>query len=154
MVTLTECNTKTALIVSDVSYLDKVALRKANSVPIPKESSMSFDLLLDDEISALEVSVLKWTNPEDREDHNHVYNNLISVASSAHKFSTTASSLAQTHERETDDTSCLPVSAPANGEGSHTYINLRAISAVIAEDITGEGEVEDEDEDVGYVVKL
>ncbi len=63
--TLLECSTDSALVVSDVSYMDENELEEANLLPIPTASPTSFDILLDEEISALEVAVLRWTYPED-----------------------------------------------------------------------------------------
>ena len=67
VVTLLECNTDSALVVSDVSHMDEAELEEANHAPIPTASPTSFDILLDDEVSALEVAVLKWTYPDEQE---------------------------------------------------------------------------------------
>jgi hypothetical protein len=65
VVTLLECNIETVLVVSDVSYLDDENLEEANLSPIPLSSPNSSELLLDSDISLIEVAVLKWTYPEE-----------------------------------------------------------------------------------------
>ena len=66
VVTLLSANSDTTLVVSDLSCLDEAELEKVNLHPVPLASPSSFDLLLDDDISRLEVAVLRWTYPEDR----------------------------------------------------------------------------------------
>ena len=55
-------------MVSDVSTLTEEEVREADLQPIPTESPISFDLLLDDDIAALEVIVRRWTCPEEDEE--------------------------------------------------------------------------------------
>ncbi len=62
------CKTETALVVSDVSTLTEEEASQASHLPIPTESPTSFDLLLDDDIAALEVIVQRWTYQDEDED--------------------------------------------------------------------------------------
>jgi len=54
--------------VSDVSTFTEEEASQANLLPIPTESPASFDLLLDDDIAALEVIVQRWTYQEEDEE--------------------------------------------------------------------------------------
>lgn len=79
--TLLECNTETTLVISDISSMSEEELREAELNPIPKDSQRSLDLLLNDDISNLEVIIQKWTCPEEFDDVdedeelNHIYDN-------------------------------------------------------------------------------
>ena len=53
---------------SDISTVMEEEASQANLLPIPTESPTSFDLLLDDDIAALEVIVQRWTYPEENEE--------------------------------------------------------------------------------------
>ena len=79
LVSLLECSTDTTLKVSDVSFMSDSEIEEANTAPIPLTSPASFDLLLDSDISSLEVAVQRWTYPEDieaEEELAHVYANM------------------------------------------------------------------------------
>ena len=173
MVTLLEYNTDSALVVSDVSYMDETELEETNLIPIPTASPTSFDLLLDNEISALEVGVLKWTYPEDRvdgeeedgggegsDDLSHLYDDTMEIrsglgsneeltAENLQISSTGNLSLSPQEERKAD-----LVMTGSNGglAQDHTYVNLQqqTAPAFSSDDWTDkEKQFFEEDEDAG-----
>ena len=123
-----ECNTQTTLVVSDVSCMNEKALEEANLHPIMREEQNSFDLLLDDDVSRLEVAVLKWTNPNS--DSNE--------------------SLSRSLELKQNGVS----PSKEISDGQHTYINLQQAAGQSAMTTTSKDSKEDlafqeEDEDAG-----
>lgn len=149
-----ECSTETSLIVSDISYMDESALEEANLIPIPKESQNSLDLLLDDDISQLEVAVLKWTYPEDYPEEedvaeavddddelNHVYDDT-TILQDSEEFSTqgrlTGSTSFHSQSQGSVRMDAVSMTSGSSGqrEDEHMYVNLQQAQL---EDAAGQG---------------
>lgn len=131
VVTLLESNADTMLVVSDVSFMDENELQEANLLPVPTTSPNSFDVLLDNDISMLEVVVLRWTYPEDHDgEPEHLYDDTMDLGVERGSSENLDQSLGTNDALAKSPGSArrvdgLSLSVSQMSKDEHTYVNLQ-----------------------------
>ena len=153
VVTLLESNSDTTLVVSDVSFLDDTELEEANVLPVPATSPASFSLLLDDDISKLEIAVLRWTYPEDQ-DPDNLYDDTTELGANVDESDINSHSSRTEWDGDEEASQVGVVNGEGEGANDHTYVNLQQTQqlkgSVSVKDLTDKEKMYiEEDEDAG-----